>query len=186
MLVAWRGATLGHAYANIWVVDARTGKIPSFLRAVGRFWIKGLLGLFAFVFMASTRRHQALHDLLFLTTVEIRDPARASRYDYLTERLPDSERVPAAAWRRVLMILCYSVGCVLLYGFVLAATESRECFEENRCSGSERAWEAVVTLLWVGAQTACLAYGWQGRLIGARSRKVLATPPSTVNSPGHG
>src|SRR4051794_32991192 len=135
--LAWRGATLGHAYANIRVVDLHTGGNPGFLRAFGRFWIKGLLGLFSFLFMASTRHYQALHDLLFRTIVEVRDPGRAKPEDYVSERLPESGGVMVPAWRRILVILCYSVGCLLLYALVSVTTQSDECLAENHCSEGE-------------------------------------------------
>ena len=174
VLVAWRGATVGHAYANIRVVDLATGANPGFLRALGRVVVKGLLGLVAFIFMALTRHHQALHDLLFRTAVVVRDPSRASGLDYVTERLPVRGRVAAPVWRRLLVILSYSFVCLAVFGLVLGFTESRECFEEDLCSAGERTWETLWGVLWLGAQAGCLVFGWRGGLWGARSRAVAA------------
>jgi hypothetical protein len=168
-----RGATVGHAFANIRVVDARTGANPGFLHALGRFWLKGLFGLLAFIFMGTTRRHQGLHDLAFGTTVEIRDASRASPYDYVEERAPDPTRVPAPVWRRVVVILVYSLACLVGYVLVLYLTESSECFDHTLCSAAERVWEFIVGLAWLSAQAACIVLGWNGRLVGARSRTVL-------------
>ena len=173
LLVSRRGGTVGHAVANIRVVDARAGGNPGFVRALGRFWLKGVVGLLAFIFMGTTRRHQGLHDLAFGTTVEIRDASRATAYDYVEERAPDPTRVPAAMWRRVVVILVYSSACLVGYGLVLYLTESPECFDDTLCSAAERVWEFIVGLAWLGTQAACIVLGWNGRLVGARSRAVL-------------
>lgn len=81
VLVSWRGATIGHALHNLIVLDRRTGRPPTLLRAIVRTVIKNLLGIVSFVAMSLTRRHQALHDLATGTVVEIADPERANRID---------------------------------------------------------------------------------------------------------
>jgi uncharacterized RDD family membrane protein YckC len=172
VLVWQRGATLGHAYINIHVVDVRSGGNPTFLRALGRFWLKGVFGLLAFVFMGTTRRHQALHDLIFGTTVEIRDPARATEREYVQERVPDPSQVPAPPWRRAFVIVLYSTLVFVLFGIVVTTTESSACLTENRCSPDDQLLETVLGLVWMGAQAWLIVFGWRGRLVGARSRRL--------------
>ncbi len=74
VLVAWRGATLGHALSHLRVVDLESGRQPDLAHALIRFWLKATSGLVAFGFMAVTRRRQALHDLVAGTCVEEREP----------------------------------------------------------------------------------------------------------------
>lgn len=83
LMVAWFGGTLGHLALNIRVVDDRTGGNPSFGKAIGRLLMKGLLGVFSFLTMSFTRRHQALHDLITSTTVQIRDPSKALSHHFV-------------------------------------------------------------------------------------------------------
>jgi hypothetical protein len=173
-----RGATLGHAYSNIHVVDLRSGGNPTFLRAFGRFWLKGLFGLLAFAFMGTTRRHQALHDLAFGTTVEIRDPSRASAFEYVTERSPGLLRVSVPPWRRLLIIVAYSSLAFLLLSIALMAAESDDCFSGNLCSPREKFWENVLGLTWVGVQAVVIIFGWRGRLFGARGRPQSPPEPT--------
>ena len=77
VMIAWRGSTLGHLAFNLKVVDDHTGGNPSFAKALGRLPLKSLLGVFTFVSMSFSRRHQAFHDMITGTTVQVRDPGRA-------------------------------------------------------------------------------------------------------------
>jgi uncharacterized RDD family membrane protein YckC len=85
LLVTLRGATIGHSATNLRVVSPSGGN-PSFVRAFVRFIVKDVLGLPSFISMAFTNRHQAIHDLLTGTTVQIRD---------LTRESPDGYYAPA-------------------------------------------------------------------------------------------
>lgn len=181
VLVSRQGATLGHSAANIRVVDLRTGGNPTFLQAFARFWLKGFVGLVAFAFMGTTRRHQALHDLAARTTVEITDPAKALPEHFVEERAP----LPAAGlpsrFRRVVVILAYSVVAWIVVGIALITIESAPCFESySGCTPEERLLENVVGLLFVGTVAAVIIFGWTGRLLGARrTRSIEPSEPET-------
>ena len=85
-LMVWRyGATLGHRWANLHVVASSGGR-PNLGQAFLRHWIKSLVGLPSFVTMLFTRRHQALHDVLTRTTVQVREPVFARPWDYYAVR----------------------------------------------------------------------------------------------------
>jgi len=79
------GGTIGHRVLNLKVVDDRTGASPTFWKALGREFLKFLLGGFSFLTMAQSRRHRALHDILTRSTVQLRDPIRAKPHHYLFE-----------------------------------------------------------------------------------------------------
>ena len=181
-LVSRHGATWGHRVANCRVIDVRTGAPPSFLRALARFWLKSLLGIFAFVFMALTRRHQALHDLAFGTAVLIADPERARPWHYAVERSSDSLAVAVPAWRRILIVVAYSLIAFVAFGIALAAVESSECLEFEQCTPEERLRESILGLGWLGVQAALIVLGWKGRLLGARrsGTQNMSPNPSAV------
>jgi uncharacterized RDD family membrane protein YckC len=180
LLVWHRGATLGHMAANIRVVDLGSGGNPSFLRAFARFWLKAIVGLLAFAFMGTTRRHQALHDLAARTTVEITDRAKALPEHFVEERAPMPAAGLPSRQRRVVVILAYSVVSCLAFGIFLGATESAECFEHNSgCTPQEKLLEDVFSLLFLGAVAASIILGWRGRLLGARRRhRIAPTAPA--------
>ncbi len=180
VLVWQRGATLGHMAANIRVVDLRTGGNPGFLRAFARFWLKGIVGLLAFAFMGTTRRHQALHDLAARTTVEINDQTKALPSHFVEERAPTPTAGLPSRLRRVVVILAYLVVSWLAFGVSLVMTQSAQCFERtSACTPQERLLENVFSLLFVGALSACIILGWTGRLLGARrTHRIAPTTPA--------
>jgi hypothetical protein len=73
---------------NLRVVDDNTGGNPGLMKALGRFLIKGLLGVASFVSMSLARRHQALHDMMTRSTVQVRDPSKAAPHHYVLDREP--------------------------------------------------------------------------------------------------
>ncbi len=83
-MVSRFGGTLGHLFLNLRVVDNRTGRNVRFWKAFIRVWLKAVLGIFSFFSMAFTSRHQAIHDLLTASTVQIRDSEKARPHHYTT------------------------------------------------------------------------------------------------------
>jgi hypothetical protein len=74
---------------NLRVADEHTDARLGIGRALGRYVVKGLLGVFSFLSMAASRRHQALHDMMTRSTVQIRDPSKAQPHHYVVEKPPD-------------------------------------------------------------------------------------------------
>ncbi len=105
VLVALTGSTVGHYLCNLRVVDNRTGGNINFFKAVARTLLKAVLGWLSFITMATTRRHQAIHDLATGSTVQIRNLAQASpaslprRTDRAVERGHALARPPSACHR---------------------------------------------------------------------------------------
>jgi uncharacterized RDD family membrane protein YckC len=85
VLVSLTGSTLGHRYCNIRVVDNRGGNI-GFAKAVLRTILKTAFGWLSFLTMAFTSRHQAIHDVLTGSTVQIRDLSKARPFDFRVAR----------------------------------------------------------------------------------------------------
>lgn len=79
ILVSMTGGTIGHRMTNMRVVDDAHGGNVSFQKAVARFVIKTLIGIYSFIAMATTRRNQAVHDLLTRSTMQIRDASKRCR-----------------------------------------------------------------------------------------------------------
>ncbi len=175
LLVSLTGSTVGHYRTNLRVVDNRTHGNVSFLKAVARVTIKTVLGLYPFVTMATTSRHQAVHDLLTRSTVQIRDRSKASTYDYVTERTELQNAMPLVG-RRLLVIIVYVVAttCLLFFvmvGLRLAHLISARCLaREQWCSASENALLWGISFGIIGIPVLCIVQGWRGRLYGCRIR----------------
>jgi uncharacterized RDD family membrane protein YckC len=177
LLVSRTGSTVGHYRTNLRVVDDRAHGNITFMKAVVRAAIKAVLGVYSFVTMATTSRHQAAHDLLTGSTVQIRDPGRMRARDYVTARTELLEPAMPSAGRRIAVTIAWVVAGVAVVTLVAGAMGSAglisdECFEaDRRCSPAERAliWGLGVGLY--GLPLLCIVQGWRGRLYGCRVRR---------------
>jgi uncharacterized RDD family membrane protein YckC len=172
ILVSRMGSTLGHYFTNLRVVDDRNGGNIGFARASARSLIKAVLGLYSFVILAATRRNQAVHDLLTRSTVQIRDPAKASLGQYIAERTELAAGMPSR-WRRIAVtcfyLLLIGIVYVVIIGvLVVPGAISDACIDRNFCSGGERILSLIFGAGLLGMCAVCIALGWRGRLLGAR------------------
>jgi uncharacterized RDD family membrane protein YckC len=167
VLVPLTGGTIGHYLCNLRVVDDRTNGNIGFLKAVARTLAKSVLGLYSFVTMGTTLRHQALHDVLTRSTVQIRNIATAKEFHYIPQR---TISVVPSRTRRASVIISYQLVLYLLTSIAGALLLSRACITRQACSGADYLWLLVVTTTWMGLSAACIIYGWRGRLYGCRAR----------------
>jgi uncharacterized RDD family membrane protein YckC len=175
LLVSLTGGTIGHYLYNMRVVDDRGGNV-NFLKAVARVLIKSLLGWYSFVAIAMTYRHQAVHDLLTSSTVQIRDLAKAQPHHFRGRRETISPPGMPSFVQRGAIVAAYLLSCFVLFSLAMASLGpvglvSRQCIDGEPCSTMEF---VVLTLLWVawaGASIWAAVAGWQGRLLGARAER---------------
>jgi uncharacterized RDD family membrane protein YckC len=174
-LLVWRfGATLGHRWMNLRIVDERTGGHPTLARAALRFVAKTVLGIASFTTMALTTRHQAVHDRVAGTTVRIRDVARASPWEFHVEREPSAEEGLPSRLRRTVAIIVYATGVYVAYALVVVASVSASCLDRDVCTGAERVAATALSFVWLLAIVGIVIAGWRGRLPGARGARPRA------------
>lgn len=179
VMVATSGATVGHRRANLRVVSLATGDRPSFPQALARFVIKGALGILSFVTMALTRRHQAVHDRITGTTVQIRDLDAARPSDVRWERTePEPAGLPSRR-RRAAVIIGYAFLSFIVLSIVFAVVLSDACALAQQCTPGENLFSTGLGLLWIGAIAWIIVAGWRGRLWGGRRQ---AEPASVDHS----
>jgi uncharacterized RDD family membrane protein YckC len=171
VLVSWRGATIGHASKGVRVLASDTGRPPGFPRALGRFVAKAATGLLTAPLVSLTPRHQALHDLLAGTVVEVRDgPHGSVRRDAYPPGIPGA-RPPLTAGRivrRVTVTAAWSLLLAFVFAAVVDLLASDGCIQTRVCAGSEIALLAMAGQTWAVTQYALLWFGLAGRLPGAR------------------
>jgi uncharacterized RDD family membrane protein YckC len=176
LLVSLTGSTIGHYRTNLRVVDNRTHGNISFMKAVVRVIIKAALGLYSFVTMATTSRHQAVHDLLTQSTVQIRDRSKASSKDYVNARTELLNPAMPSRLRRILVIVAYVAATYVLAivvtgGLILAGLISARCLARDQwCSASDHFIFLGVGFGMIGVAVLCIVQGWRGRLFGCRVR----------------
>ena len=175
VLASMTGGTIGHHLYNIRVVDDRGGNI-SFGKAVLRVIIKTLLSWYSFITMATTSRHQAVHDLLTHSTVQIRDVARAQAHHFVASRQELTAPGMPSKVRRTIAIAVCLIAIFVLFTVLLAAMAplgfvSERCIDGAPCSGREIGIMSVLWIVWFGASIGSAIYGWRGRLWGARAAR---------------
>ena len=171
-LQVWRyGGTIGHRKANLRVVADATGDNPGFGRAFARFLIKSVLGIASFVSMALTRRHQAVHDSLTRTTVQIRDFDRARATDFAFERpLDPAVQLPSGV-RRIVVTLLFLLGAFVAMTVLMVTLVTPRCLDNDACTAGETLVVNIVSLSWLAGSLFLVVAGWRGRLWGARARR---------------
>lgn len=174
VLVSRSGATIGHRRSGLRVVSDRTNGPPSFLVAFARFVLKTALGLPAFVTMALTRRHQAFHDLLTRTTVQVNDTSAVFPFDYVAARpaAPGEASKPSRLRRVIVSVAFLLLAYIALIG-VLAMAVSGSCLLNSACSPNDELVRRIADIVFLTVMLMIIVLGWQGRLPGARRR-----PPS--------
>jgi uncharacterized RDD family membrane protein YckC len=176
ILVGLRGATVGHAANDLVVVSDATGRRPSFARAFLRYLTKLPLGMLSFVTMATTRRHQAIHDLLTATTVQAIASAELDEGEYQVERVDEGILMPTRL-RRGAMILLYLAVVLVSFGIALGVVSAAGCARPSGCTPTTRVIADGLSFLWLGASLGVIISGWRGLLFGARRRPLVASEP---------
>ena len=167
-LLIWRrGATIGHARNHLRVVRVKTGRPPGLLRSFARYVAKVVLGLPSFVTMALTRKHQAVHDWLTQTVVEVAPDAEPDAAPYYVERQVDPRELLPSAARRVAIIVTYLIGIFVSYAIVQQMVDPGGCARARSCVGGQRYAAEALALAWLAMSLAATVAGWNGSLPGA-------------------
>jgi uncharacterized RDD family membrane protein YckC len=167
LLVSLTGGTLGHRYCNIRVVDDRHGGNVNFFKAIVRVVLKTALGWISFIWMAATSRHQALHDLLTGSTVQIRDLTKAQSHHFARARSPLPDGAPSRI-RRIFVVFAYVIVWTIFCLVIAVNVLSGFCLNSNLCSPIERTFNIALQLMWLAVCAVLVGAGWRGRLWGAR------------------
>lgn len=168
-LLVWRiGGTPGHYLMNLRIQHKVSGENIGVFRAIARSLVKIVTGAWSFIFVLVTNKHQALHDLLFRTTVVLRNPEKVPETERYDERRQQHGYTYPSVVRRCLVIFIYvfffSVAFFLLLGLLFPS----ECFLQNNCKESEKLTLLVLDWVWFFGIAILIVYGWRCRLYGAR------------------
>lgn len=168
-MVAWTGGTAGHHWVGIRVarLDGQ-GKIGLFAATL-RLAVKLALGWFSFFLVLTTRKHQAVHDLVARSIVVHKHPESRPSYELLPEREPES-----ASWiypgrlRRVFVILAWWLLATITMGVLSLLLISTPCSLSEHCTSWEYLASLALNIAWLVSLALLLVRGWGGRLYGCR------------------
>jgi uncharacterized RDD family membrane protein YckC len=171
-LVAFTGGTIGHHLQRIRITRADgKGNINIFF-AFFRFIVKTLLGWLSFIFVLTTTRHQAVHDLVAGSVVIYKDTKGLPVFEIQAERkLDKATYIYPPAWRRVIVIALYALLLTFALSIVVAGFSTQDCVYVNRCTTTDKFAESAFGLFWLFGFGWLIVHGWNGELYGCRRRK---------------
>jgi membrane protease YdiL (CAAX protease family) len=169
ILVCLTGSTVGHYVCNLRVVDDRSHGNISFLKAAVRLVIKSILGIYSFITMATTSRHQAVHDLMTHSTVQIRDRSKATLSASVVENTELLSPTMPSRMLRTVIIIFYLFAGFLAFSIYLRLLVSQSCISSRECSSIENATRTIVALIFLAAIPLVIIQGWRGQLYGCRA-----------------
>ncbi|HEY1774177.1 MAG TPA: RDD family protein [Gammaproteobacteria bacterium] len=171
LMVTATGGTIGHHLLRLRVMRQDGDGNLNIFAATLRFVIKALTGWFSFILVLTSRKHQALHDILSRSIVVHRDAARVPTHEALAERqVEDGAFVYPPVWRRVLVIFAYCLLVFVIVEIAVAASVSYPCLEYKHCGDKDRVALFTLDVFWLAGTSISVVLGWKSRLFGARRR----------------
>ena len=179
-LVAFTGGTVGHHLMKIRITRTDGKRNINIFAAIVRFVVKLLLGWLSFIFVLTTAKHQAVHDLVARSLVIHKDTAGLPAFEALTERAFDNAAyIYPPAWRRVVVAFAYAVLATAALSIAITLVSTTECIEARKCTTLDKLFEIVLSVLWIVGLGWLTVRGWNGMLYGCRRRRrETAASPS--------
>ena len=179
-LVAFTGGTVGHHLLKIRITRMDGMRNINILAATVRFVVKLLLGWLSFIFVLTTARHQAVHDLVARSMVIHKDKNRLPAFEILSERTLETDNyVFPPAWRRIAVIVVYAILVQVVFAFATFLASTTECFEAQRCTAHDKLTQIFLSVLWLVSLGGISVLGWNGRLYGCRRSHRMRVASST-------
>jgi uncharacterized RDD family membrane protein YckC len=171
MLVAISGGTVGHHLMKLRVAKQSGSGNINIIAATLRFALKILLGWLSFIFVLTTTKHQAAHDLIAGSIVIHKDPSNLPLHEVLSERSQTSDEfVYPPRWRRIFLIAGYWLVATIAFGAASYVISSSECTLGTRCTSADYFGQLFLEITWLIGLGWITIRGWTGRLLGCRRR----------------
>ncbi len=173
LMVSITGGTPGHHLMGIRIQSAGSGNSINIVRAILRTVLKALLGWLSLLIVLTSKKHQALHDLVLHTVVVLKDPDALPESEKFEERYlkPAGYEYPPK-WRRTLMILVYILVGLILLVMANLLFMSHECIQMNQCSTLDALIPDITSFIWFMFSASVIVLCWRGTFPGCR-RKVV-------------
>lgn len=171
IMLSLKGGSFGHLKVGIRVTSASTGKALNIVMAFVRSIIKLILGIPSLIFVLTTRKHQAIHDLLTNAVVVVHDAENKPSYESVSEREKDESYIYPSAIRRLAVVIVYLIVALIAVSIFPVVIFSEYCIEYKECTNIET---VVYYSLIIGYWSSLFAvpyFGWASRLYGARKMK---------------
>ncbi len=171
IMLSIKGGSIGHLKVGIRVrsasSDANLNIIVAYLRSI----IKFILGIPSLIFVLTTRKHQAIHDLLTNAVVVVHDAQNKPSYESVAERIKDENYDYPGVLRRLAVIFTYLIIVIVVLSILTILISSENCIEYNECPKTESIIGYGISISYWITLFAIPYFGWASRLYGARKVK---------------
>lgn len=176
LMVSFTGGSPGHHMMGVAIHDARTGSRIGVVRALIRFILRTVLGWLSLILVLTTKKHQAVHDLVCRTNVVLLNPEGLPDREKFVERVTEDPRfVYPSKIRRVFVISLYIVLSFFLLGVGSVLLISETCLWADHCAPLETIAILVLDGALVLGIGSSVVFGWQARLFGCRRTSLEST-----------
>lgn len=173
LMVSYTGGSPGHHMMGVAIRDSHSESRIGIIRALFRFVLRALLGWLSLVLVLTTKKHQALHDLICRTNVVLVDPDSVAEGEKFAERVTEDPRFAyPSRIRRVAVIFLYLVLALLFEGITGSLLVSDTCMLAGRCTPLEIAIMLSLDGALVLGIGSLIVFGWRARLPGCRRTRL--------------
>lgn len=173
ILVSCSGGSIGHHLLNLKVQNASKNKRINLFFAFIRFILKVILGWVSIIFVLTTKKHQAVHDLLVNSVVVHKYPTKVQEHEALGENLIEEEGyIYPSKLRRIFMIILYNILLLFLIRVLSIFLLSGACLYNNNCTPVEEVISYGIRIILIISVTLILVGGWKSLLFGCKRKKV--------------
>lgn len=171
ILVAFTGGTVGHHLMGVRITRLDGSGNIGILAATVRFVVKLLLGWLSFIFVLTTKKHQAVHDVIARSLVVHKNPTGLPEYEVLSERSIETEGyVQAPIWRRTSVVIAYCLFLFIAFSIAITFVSSAGCVRARVCTTADALVRLVLSVLWLASTGWVIVQGWKGAIFGCRRR----------------
>ena len=136
-LTHFTGGSIGHHYAGLKVINTNQKNNLSLFRSYVRFFVKLPIGIYSFISILITKKHQAIHDLFSGSVVIFKNEESVPGHYKLKEReTTHTDQKPSKA-RRFIVSSAHCFLLLVIFGVGLNIIVSHECIENDVCTGME-------------------------------------------------
>jgi len=172
-MVAFTGGTPGHHFLGIRVRKNATNQNINFIQASVRFVTKLLLGWISLIIVLTSKRHQAIHDLVVNSIVVNSHPETLPLGESLRERVVEEVgyRYPSRI-RRAVIVVIYLLAAFFIINLQSSLFVSDLCIYSDRCSAVEAGLIQITGGVWLLSIGLIVVFGWKARLYGCRRKSI--------------
>ena len=171
LCISFTGSSIGHHLAGLKVRQASADRKLNIFQSYVRFLAKLPLGLFSFISVLTTSKHQALHDLLSKSIVVHKDRDSVPAHEIVSERIQDTETYAyPSILKKALVTLSYLILFYIVYVIAFSLLINSQCLLGRFCSNVDSTLVLLFSgIFWVGLFV-IVGLGWQARLFGCRKK----------------